>query len=223
LKLSLSQDELAAYVDRQLDRVFPDGRTGVADCIEPALQRVEFCFSHVNNKYFHDDEQTIFSHLHSDQYAMFLYFLSNTIWQSGNAKQLADKVYYLNKMLHAVDIFYEVALPDIFLLSHPLGTVLGRGSYADYFVAYQNCTVGSNLAGEYPIFAEGVAVFGGSAIIGDCSLGQNTWVAAGTQVKDQKFPGDSVVFGRYPQVGHKSTKRRVADHFFKSPGNVRAV
>ena len=41
---------------------------------------------------------------------------------------MKDKLFLLNKALHGCDIYYEVALPSVFLLVHPLGTVLGRAS-----------------------------------------------------------------------------------------------
>ncbi|TEB40985.1 transferase, partial [Flavobacterium circumlabens] len=35
-------------------------------------------------------------------------------------------------MLNSCDLFYEVNLPDIFFLDHPLGTVIGRGVFKNY-------------------------------------------------------------------------------------------
>ena len=46
-------------------------------------------------------------------------------------EDLASKAYCLNKALHAIDVFYEVELPEIFFLEHPLGTVLGRAKYSN--------------------------------------------------------------------------------------------
>lgn len=214
MRLSLPTEQLAAYVDRQLMHFFPDGTENTLPYLPRTLERVEHCFSRIRNRYFRDGAETVFSHLHSDQYAMFLYLLSNTVWRSDGNAGLASKVYGLNKALHAADIFYEVELPAVFLLTHPVGTVLGRGHYSDYFVAYQNCTIGSNLNGEYPVFDEGVVVYGGSMVIGGCHLGSNTWVAAGTLLMDRDFSGDQVVFGRHPLVGTRSTQRRVRERFF---------
>ncbi|MBI3252273.1 MAG: serine acetyltransferase [Candidatus Omnitrophica bacterium] len=216
MKLSLSQEQLAAYVDRQIEQFFPDGTAGIGCYLSRTLERVDYCFSRVRNKYFLDGEQTLFNHLHSDQYAMFLYFLSNTVWRTDGNARLASKIYGLNKALHAVDLFYEVELPSAFLLSHPVGTVLGRGNYADYFVVYQNCTVGSNLDGEYPVLEEGVVMYGGCSLIGRCHIQQNTWIAAGTLVMDRDLPRDQVVFGRHPLVASKSTRRNVQEQYFLS-------
>ena len=37
-------------------------------------------------------------------------------------------------ILHGIDVFFTVDLPDIFLFCHPLCTVLGRAQYSDYFL-----------------------------------------------------------------------------------------
>ena len=215
MKLSLEQGQLAAYVGRQLENFFPNGAgSGIAPYLPRTLERVEHCFSQVRNKYFLDGEQTRFCHLHSDQYAMFLYFLSNTIWWTDGNEELASAVYCLNKALHAADLFYEVELPDIFLLVHPLGTVLGRGHYANYFVAYQGCTVGSNLEEEYPVMEESVVLYSGSALIGRCLIRRNTCIAAGTLLMDREMPADRVVFGRHPAVESKPVNWEVRERYF---------
>ncbi len=214
MKLSLPMEQLAAYVDRQLVHFFPDGKENTLPYLPRTLERLEYCFSRVRNKYFRDGAQITFSHLHSDQYAMFLYFLSNTVWRSDGNADLASKIYGLNKALHALDLFYEVALPSIFLLSHPTGTVLGHGQYADYFVVYQNCTIGSSLEGEHPRIGEGVVMFGGSMVIGRSHIQSNTWIAAGTLVMDREMKGDQVVFGRHPFVGSEPTIRKVKEWYF---------
>ena len=48
-----------------------------------------------------------------------------------------DKIYYLNRLLNSVDLFYKVTLPDIFMLDHPLGSVIGRGTFGNYFSFYR--------------------------------------------------------------------------------------
>lgn len=220
MKTSLSVDQLTGYVARQINYNFPDGEVQphqLKTHVSRALDRAEHCFSHVRDKYFFDGTHTTFNHLHSDQYAMFLYYLSNTVWQESGDTILASKVYLLNKSLHALDAFYEVRLPDIFYLAHPLGTVLGRGTYSNYFVAYQRCTVGSNLPGQYPVFEEGVALFGGVMVIGPCHIEQNSWLAAGALLMDTRVPANHVAFGRYPDVKLKPTSKSVLSEFFRTP------
>lgn len=195
---SLTIDKLSALLIRQTDHAFPDDHS-----LEPALlyesacvamARLEHCFSAINNKYFFDGQQAVFDHLHGDQYAAWLYFVSNQLHRDGAPAAWSKKVFLLNKMLHGCDIFYEVELPSIFLLVHPLGTVLGRGSYQDYFMVYQRCGIGSNH-GVYPKLGRHVTMRPGSAVLGDCVIGDNVAIATESLVLDHSVPPDSVYFG----------------------------
>ena len=51
------------------------------------------------------------------------------------------KFYYLNKIMNSVEMFYEVELPSVFCCDHPLGSVMGRARYSDFFYFSQGCTV----------------------------------------------------------------------------------
>jgi len=124
---SLDNKGLAEYLSKQLNSLFPDNEIRpsiLQSFIKKAVERMEYCFSKVNIKYFFNGENVLFNHLNTDQYAMFLYYLSNTIWTKEKDDVLASKVYYLNKSLNGLDAFYEIILPDIFILTHPVGTVL---------------------------------------------------------------------------------------------------
>jgi len=201
--ISLESEPLVRYVGRQLDTFFPDGlsTSPIATVIDEVLQRLERCFSALNNRYFRRDGMAVFDHLHSDQYAMFLYFLSNTLWRSGADARLCNKVYCLLKMMNSIDIFYEVALPDIFLLGHSIGSVLGRASYSDYLLVQQNCTIGASreepggASGKYPTIGRFVAVYKGASILGDCHIGENCKIAAHSILIDQDLPPDSLYIG----------------------------
>lgn len=217
MKLSLSVTDLATYLARQVSNFFPDQEVIGRDYrpfVDAALERVEHCFAEIKNKYFPERCETYFNHRHTDQYAMFLYLVSNTIYRRGGDLALAEKAYALNKALHALDVFYEVELPAVFFFQHPVGTVLGRGRYSDFFVVYQRCTVGGN-DGIYPVLGEGVVMYGGSSIIGDCPVGSNVWLAAGTVVIGESIPNDSVVFGQSPNLTIKPTRRNAVERFFK--------
>src|SRR3954463_5146234 len=129
---SLSVIDLANYVARQLFTFFPDKdeSTTARSVVGEALERLEHCVRHVRMKGWWNADGPHFNHLHTDQYAVFLYYLSNTAFQRGEGA-IAAKAYGLNKALHALDAFYEVALPAIFAVVHPVGTVLGRATYGD--------------------------------------------------------------------------------------------
>ena len=196
--VSLNKKDLCEYVTMQLKTFFPDKcELDKALCrnIDEILSRVEYCFSHVNGKYFNDGLQVFFNHLNSDQYAMFLYFASNTLYKNGVDEAVCQKIFYLNKCLHGIDVFYEVELPSIFLFVHPIGTVLGRGVYSDFFLVYQRCNVGSNK-GCYPRLGKYVSLHPGSSILGDCKVGDNCRLAAGALLLDNDLKNNSTYIGR---------------------------
>lgn len=199
----ISQEELLELLSRQLGNNFmldPAIEQPILhNTLETALERTGFCFKHCENKYYTRDGEPYFNPFHSGQYSIFLYFLSNTVWRDTGNSLLADKIYYLNKMLNALDLFYEVAMPDIFFLDHPVGTVLGRAKYGNYFTFSQNCTVGNNK-GIFPTFAEHVTLHSGAKVIGDSTIGNNTVVAANTYIKDTDIPDGSLVFGHSPNL-----------------------
>jgi serine O-acetyltransferase len=218
MQTSLQRTYLADYVSAQMRTFFPDRELGpeeIRSASDLALDRLAYCFDRLKNKYVNASGQASFDHLNTDQYAMFLYLLSNTLYRERKDCTLAAKAYALNKALHAIDVFYEVELPRVFLFQHPVGTVIGRAKFADYFMIYQRCSIGSSLEGEYPVFHEGVVMFGGSGVIGDCEIGPNSWLSAGTLLMNRHSPGDCSVFGQSPNNTVKPAKRQVKNTFFR--------
>jgi serine O-acetyltransferase len=217
VQTSLSRTDLAWYLRKQLENLFPDA-ADLADLprlVDLALDRVEHCFSRVRLKGYFANGQPRFSHLHCDQYAIFLYYLSNSTFREKPGHPIADKAYALNKALHALDAYYEVQLPDVFAVQHPVGTVLGRATYSDYFLCYHNCTVGANLDNDYPSFGRGIVMYGGSRVIGNTAVGDNSFVSTGAIVIDGgKLEADSVLHGMYPDAGHSHTERNVVRDIF---------
>ncbi len=198
VRSSLDARGLATYAAGQVNGLFPDGETVTADAlmdaVQAALPRLEHCFVHVDNKYFFDGGSAVFNHLHGDQYAMWLYLLSNELHRQGGPAATCSKLFLLNKALHGIDAFYEVELPSIFLLVHPLGTVLGRGRYSDFFVAYQRCGVGSNHD-VYPTFGRHVTLRPGSAVLGACNIGDHCQIATESLVLDRDLPDHTLYIG----------------------------
>ncbi|MBR0875150.1 hypothetical protein JQ633_32655 [Bradyrhizobium tropiciagri] len=217
MQLSLGRNELALYVQRQFETFFPDGADlgDLPAFVDKALGRIEHCFSRVRLKGFTANGEARFSHWHCDQYAIFLYYLANTAFREKPGHPIADKAYALNKALHALDAFYEVELPDVFAVQHPVGTVLGRASYSDYFICYHNCTVGANLENDYPSFGCGIVMYGGSRIIGKTAVGDNSFVSTGAIVIDGgTLAADSVLHGIYPNARRSATSRNVVRDIF---------
>jgi len=215
---SLDETAMTGYVSRLLESHLPDGcaphlaRTTVAY----ALQRVEHCHSRVRRKYFQDERGARFDHLNGDHMAGFLWFLANSAWTERGEVDLAIRLFYLNKIMHGLDLFYSVPMPDVFVLVHPVGTVLGKASYRDYLVVYQNCTVGADTD-VYPRFGEGVILYSRSSVIGDCQIGDNVVFAANSLLIDTTVPSDTVVVGQYPQQRFLSNQRPVRSRCFEPP------
>jgi serine O-acetyltransferase len=198
LRCSLRIDGLCRLAAHQANALFPDGDPmSPADLVaaaRTALARVEHCFSHVANRYFFDGNGPCFDHLHGDQYAMWLYVLARELHLAGGPDPACRKLFLLNKAMHGCDIFYEVELPTVFLLVHPLGTVLGRGSYGERFIAYQRCGVGSNH-GTYPVIGSGVTMHPGSSILGRSRIGDGCTIAADALVLDRDLSDNSLYIG----------------------------
>lgn len=198
MKSSLDRSQLARYVARQLAAVFPDNaalplkpwRAAMASALDRMARLTEVVRPGKDGM----KNPPFFSHLHSDQYASFLYLLSNELYRR-EATGPATKVYLLNKALHSLDIFYEVELPDIFLLSHPVGTVLGRAKYGDFLVVMQNCTVG-DVNGRYPTLGKRVVLCTGSIVVGGSVLGDEVCVGAGSMLVHASIPPRRTVVGR---------------------------
>ncbi|MCW5628956.1 MAG: hypothetical protein KIT47_08855 [Rhodoferax sp.] len=198
MKTSLGQAALCALAAQQVNTMYPDGNAlapaDLMDSARLALQRLEHCFSHVSNRYFFDGTTVLFDHLHGDQYAMWLYWLSNQLHRDGAPTTWCKKLFLLNKSLHGCDIFYEVALPSVFLLVHPLGTVLGRAEYNDHLLVYQRCGVGSNRD-IYPQLGRHLTLRPGSAVLGRCVIGDNVTIAAESLVLDRDIADNTTYIG----------------------------
>jgi serine O-acetyltransferase len=211
LRISLTREGLLSYLCAQLNNLFPDGTLvrpeQMLSVFDRILERVEFCFSHVNNRYFCSGGESVFNHLNGDQYAMFLYLAANTVYKDSNQLELATKIFLLNKYLHGIDAFYEVELPDIFLFVHPLGTVLGRGNYSNYFVVYQRCNIGSNND-IYPNMGENLIMHPGSAILGSSNVGDNCRIATGSLLLDMDLEENSVYIGNPRNYTIKKSEAR---------------
>lgn len=201
---------LPSLLRRQLEGFFPldaEERELLERGIALALQRVEHCFSLVENKYFRRGDESFFNPFHSGQWLIFLYYTANTLScrMEGDAvpvakrKLLADKVYYLNKIMNGVDIYHEVELPSVFFMEHPVGTVMGRAVYGDGLMAYQQCTVGGNK-GKYPVIGRNFRMMSGSKVLGNSHIGDNVTLAANTYVKDTDIPSGATVFGASPHL-----------------------
>lgn len=173
---------------------------------EEVFKRCEINFSKNDNKYYAKDGVAYFNPYHSGQYTIFLYYFSNTIYKAQNNQTiLADKLYYLNKIMNSCDLFYAIDLPSVFMLDQPLGTVLGRAVYGSYFKFTQNCTVGNNK-NIFPEIGNNVTMTANTMIFGNSKIGDNVTLGVGACIKDENIPDNSLVFGQTPNLIIKQKK-----------------
>ena len=209
MNIAISHALLLSLLKKQLDNSFiltDNEEKCIERCLSETLIKTELCFSNTPNKYYTKNNETYFSPYHSGQYSIFLYFLSRTVFEENSENNiLADKIYYLNKIMNSVDIYYEVKMPEIFMLDHPLGSVMGRAKYGNFFTFSQQCTIGNNK-GVFPVIGKHVTMYSGSKIIGKCSIGNNVTIAANTYIKDTSIPDNSIVFGSSPNLTIKTKK-----------------
>jgi serine O-acetyltransferase len=225
LSVSLAAPTLLKYVIRLVSDSFPDGYE-VPYQLEPfhdrALQRLEYCFSHIHRKYYRDGDErngiVLFDHLNGDHFASYLYFLGNTIWRETGDHAFPTRLFYLNKRMHGLDLFYSIAMPDVFMLVHPLGTVIGNASFQDFLVVYQNVTIGSGEAGIYPVFGRGAVLYSKSSVVGACRLGNDVVLGANTFVLNAEVPANSIVMGQHPSLLIRQSNQSVAERFFRHSG-----
>jgi serine O-acetyltransferase len=204
MNTTLPFEALGGYIARQLGNFFPDDTSDtvereVAASLPLALERMSAIVHAAAPRFFERDGTVWFKHLHSDQWAMFLYLLAHELARAGRSAEVATKLYLLNKALHGIDVFYEVRLPRLFLFMHPLGTVLGRAEYGDYFVVLQNCTVG-NVGGKYPRLGKGVMLCAGASILGPAEVGDDVTIGAGSLIMNTDIPTGATAVGRGKDV-----------------------
>ena len=203
----MDDEQLAKFVLRQMDALYPpeeEERSQIlADGIPMALERLSRCFAKIVARYYSSFDPWRGSH-----YAIFLYYLSNSLLRAGHAR-IGEKVYLLNRALHAIDILHEVVLPDVWMLDHPVGTVMGRATYGSHFIFSQNCTVG-DINGVYPVIGRGVVMSSNSSILGRSSVGACCILGSAASIKDTDVPPFSLVFGQSPNL---TIKRRDASYF----------
>lgn len=216
---SLTPIDLERYVIRLVAHHLPDGyvpEVAHTQLFGRALQRVEHCFTHIKRKYYQRNKVVLFDHLNGDHMATLLYFFANTVWRETGDTELPTRLFYLNKILHGLDMFYSLAMPDIFMLVHPVGTVLGNARYQDYLVVYQNVTVGADEAGIYPSFGSGTVLYAKSAVIGECRFGNDVVLGANAFILNTDVPAGSLVVGQYPAHRIVPSRSAVAHRVFGS-------
>lgn len=197
--MSTSFDEAYSLARHQLENFFRLNRSERQElrCARLAAESAtRFCLS---------SEGANFWALNSNHFSIYLYWLSRTTSLSlgSGSQSLSTKVYLLNKALHSVELYFEVRMPDVFFCEHPIGSVMGRAQYGNGFFFYQNCTVGGSYNKgklSYPTIGKNVRMYAGASILGNSAVGDNVILGAGTIVKDDTVPSNTLVFGQSPNL-----------------------
>lgn len=215
--LDQTRQSLINYTCAQVANFFPDGkddavRVQVSRHLDEALDRLGFCIDAVRMW-----KPGQFNYLNSSQYCIYLYYLSNTIWRQERDPMVPTRLFLMNKTLNAIDLFYEIEMPEIFFIGHSVGIVLAKATYGNYLVLYQNSTVGKNH-GVAPVIGEGVVMYPNTAIIGRSHVADGTILSQGTSIINHDTPGHCVAFnGAMGTPLFKPTKRAVLEDIFRLP------
>ena len=170
--------------------------------IPEALEQMNKNYSMAASKQRYKDGNMVFDPMYTGTWAIFLYKLSRLLFLEGNNKE-AECIYYLNKVLHSVDWFYQTELPLHFMAEHLLGSVLGRARYSDYLFVYQGTTIGGNRKGDalyYPKVGENVVLYANATVLGNTLIGNNVIISAKTYIINENIPNNCIVFGHSPNI-----------------------
>lgn len=218
MQTSLSKEELFRYLTDQIKHYFPDKSEhyNLRDVIAKALDKVEYCFSYVNLNHFYRQRSVFFNHLNSDQYTIFIYYASNIAYEVFEDEILASKLFYLNKVLNQFHCMYDTILPNIFLLIHTSGIILGKANYSDFLVVSHHCTVGANADLEYPKIGKFTIMYPYSSIVGNSTIGENNCISNGCYINDTNISSNKLIFGRDRELLIKDDQKCRISYFFKN-------
>lgn len=218
--IAITETKLTQLLVNQLDNflfIESEEQALIEENIGYVLNDIEYCFSKSKIKYYYKELDVFFNPMHSIQYLLFLLFFARKL-SLIKQNSLADRLYYLNKILHSIDIYHEIELPKILFFEHPLGTVFGRAKYSDYLCVFQNCTIGGVMDRntkqiDYPTIGRKVILYSGTSILGKSNIGDNVVFGANTMIKNQDVPSNSVVFGQSPNIIIKNIEENYSHSF----------
>jgi serine O-acetyltransferase len=212
--LHLDRLQLSGYVKKQIQNLLPMQSGPELNLIDvhlsETLLRVQRCIDQV--RMWRVGE---FDVLHSSQYCTFLYFLANTIWRREQNREICTQLFLLNKAMNSIDCFYEIEMPEVFLIGHSVGIVLAKATYGNFFVLYQNSTVGKNH-GDAPLLESGVVMYPNTAVIGRSHVKQGSVIAQGVSVINQETEAFRIAFQSADRgLKFKSMQHSIQEDFFR--------
>lgn len=202
LRFSPNREEFEAYLDLQL-RLVGLELNSVQSELESVYPQIEKQFARTLIKYYRDDEGPLLRLGHNAQYTIFLYHLARAAFVAGRPL-VADRIYSLLRMVSSVDLFYEVAMPELWGCDHPLGSVIGRGEFAPQASIFfsQNCNIGNNHA-VYPRISGHLLMLPNTSLLGNTQISGNVILSNGACAIDAGELDNCVVFGRSPELSIK--------------------
>jgi serine O-acetyltransferase len=188
-----TRESLLDYTVAQCAAIVPDGREAAfraaADAhLDAALERLHRLINACAP--WRPDQ---FNVLQSSQHCIYLYFLANTIWKQSGDTAAPTRLFLMNKALNGIDLFYEIAMPEVFYIGHSVGIVLAKATYGNHLVLYQNSTIGRHKA-DIPVIGDRVVVYPNSAIIGRSVVGDDAVISQGTSVINKRVPPGQMAF-----------------------------
>jgi serine O-acetyltransferase len=210
-----SVQSLARYIASQLNSLFPaSGAESDLQQIMPilptALDRLRPIVSAVTIF-----QPGSFNHFHSLQYASLLYLLGNVQWRLDSTNPIGDRLFCLNRALNSLDLYNAVSLPEVFFISHGLGTVLGNATYGTRLVVFQNVTVG-RVGKAKPVIGSDVVLYPGAVVTGDSVVGEKCVVAAGTVIHGVQVPDNTIVTSHGSELVFEPRKRDYTALYFRA-------
>lgn len=220
VRLSLragGMEALALYVASQLKNFFPDsGPTDLQQLIgvlPRTLERMAPILDAV--RAFLPGR---FDHYNALQYSTFLYLLANESWRRGlDGGAICDRLFYLNKALNGIDLFYSVEMPETFFISHGTGAVLGKVPYGERLVIFQHVTVG-RVGDAKPVIGSDVVLYPGVTVSGHSRIGNGSVISAGTVIHNQNIPDNVVVTSVGGQLQVRPRQKNYIDLYYRQEG-----
>jgi serine O-acetyltransferase len=188
-----TRESLIDYTAAQCAHVVPDGRgaafRGMVDAhLDAALERLHRC---INGCAPWRPDQ--FNVLQSSQHCVYLYYLANTIWTQSGDTAAPTRLFLMNKAFNGIDLFYEIAMPQVFYIGHSVGIVLAKATYGEHLVLYQNSTVGRHKD-QIPVIGDRVVLYPNTAVIGRSVVESDCVISQGTSVINKRVPAGQVAF-----------------------------
>ncbi len=199
---------LIDYTVRQGEAVVPDGRSeafraSIDAHLDEALARlsklIDACAPWRPGQ---------FNILQSSQHCIYLYFLANTIWKQSGETAAPTRLFLMNKAFNGIDLFYEIAMPEVFYIGHSVGIVLAKAVYGNHLVLYQNSTVGRHKA-DIPSIGDRVVLYPNTAVIGRSVIEDDVVISQGVSAVNKHVPRGSIAYAGAP--GELTFRRRPDD------------